>query len=314
MDNTYLWVQHYLNKLEPTQQQQVEDWINEADQNREAYQTYIKLWLASSKAKPLESVDTKKAWHQLKQRVKPTATMLNIRWTMIARVAAVVAVLIGTYWWSIANPSYDHYVINNTDKLKTVTLFDGTKVTLNRGARLDFFSQIEHGNRQVKLIGNAFFEVTKNPDAPFVIETKHTEVKVLGTSFDIHETSIKTTVTVATGKVQVSSRTSSDKLILTPDQRAIYADGKLVLEKSASANHYAWKTEKYSFVKEPLVNVFVLLQKQFDFKFSFKQPKLAQKTLTASFEKESLAAILKIIELSCQVKIYKKNNQLIITQ
>ena len=124
---------------------------------------------------------------------------------------------------------------NGSTVKKMVVLSDGTKVFLEPGSTLHYAANFEGATRDVYLEGEAFFQVTKNPAKPFLVYYRNIVTKVLGTSFTIN-TNAKTgkiEVAVNTGKVQVfenatmlKSNHAAAKVIVTPNQKAIY-DGDL---------------------------------------------------------------------------------------
>lgn len=119
----------------------------------------------------------------------------------------------------------------NGSKLST-KLPDGTTVTLNSGSVLSFPEKFEGAVRNVRLSGEAFFEVEHDPSKPFIVHFRDQEVKVLGTSFNIraYEPEDLTEVAVATGKVSYSLLQGS-QVILKPNEMARYSQEENKLEK-----------------------------------------------------------------------------------
>lgn len=124
----------------------------------------------------------------------------------------------------------DKFNILHTAKGQTymLTLPDRSKVWLNAASTIRFPSKFTDGNRKVNLIGEAYFEVFKDPKHPFLVESEGQTVEVLGTHFNIssyiEEGSIKTTL--LEGSVKVSAATGKMQ-ILKPNEQAVY-DGKSI--------------------------------------------------------------------------------------
>jgi ferric-dicitrate binding protein FerR (iron transport regulator) len=129
-----------------------------------------------------------------------------------------------------------------------VTLPDGTKVWLNALSSLSFPLSFSGSQRQVRLTGEAYFEVAPDKTHPFLVETSHTEVHVLGTSFNIKSYSDETTTTttLVTGAVKVAS--GHKEHILQPGQQSI-ADqqGSFAVAPANIEEAIAWKDGYFVF-------------------------------------------------------------------
>lgn len=107
---------------------------------------------------------------------------------------------------------------------KQVTLPDGSRIHLNRGTKISYASNaFNRRQREVWLSGEAFFEVAKNPDKPFIIHTGDMTTTVKGTSFNVKAYSelSEQVISVRTGKVKVT-KADGQFVQITPDQKAIF--------------------------------------------------------------------------------------------
>ena len=113
-----------------------------------------------------------------------------------------------------------------------LTLADGTKVTLNANSTLEYPQNfIDASERRVRLSGEAYFEVTKNPHRPFIVEAGEMQTKVLGTVFDVKAYSIGSPrVTLLEGKVKVSNQDTS--VDIAPGQTATLRSSQIIISKS----------------------------------------------------------------------------------
>lgn len=139
------------------------------------------------------------------------------------------------------NDSEEWQVVKNDNKsIQNILLSDGSRVQLDPGSTLHFPKKFTSKQRIVKLIGNGFFEIEKDPDKPFLVYTGTIRSRVLGTSFRVkHDPSGGAIeVSVVTGKVMVEKVISNDKVdsiqesakvVLTPNKKVTF------FEKS---NHY----------------------------------------------------------------------------
>jgi transmembrane sensor len=129
-----------------------------------------------------------------------------------------------------------------------VTLPDGTKVWLNALSSLSFPLSFTGSQRQVRLTGEAYFEVSPDKTHPFLVETSHTEVHVLGTSFNVkaYSDETMTTTTLVTGAVKVAN--GHNQHVLQPGQQSL-ADrqGSLAVSAASIEEAIAWKDGYFVF-------------------------------------------------------------------
>lgn len=153
----------------------------------------------------------------------------------------------------------------------SLTLSDGTKVYLNAESELSFPVSFKGARRIVALSGEAYFDVAKDAERPFVIETRDLSVKVLGTSFNLraYDDEKAVTTTLASGKVQVfDGRQYED---ITPGEQVVYekATKAMVVNKVDVAHHVAWRTGRFVFRNERLEDIMVYLARWYHVKYQF---------------------------------------------
>lgn len=184
--------------------------------------------------------------------------------------AAAVALVVG--FWFTGQPTLGEAAMlaANTKykEQKTVTLADGTMVWLNGNSELKYPADFTGVNRKVELTGEAFFEVTKNPNQPFIITTNKATVTVLGTSFNVRAITAEsaTEVVVKTGKVRFENNIGDRQVELTANEKGIYHADNNTIEELAEEdmNEIAWQTGKLVFKNIPLAEVIEDLNKQFE--------------------------------------------------
>lgn len=151
----------------------------------------------------------------------------------------------------VYNNSADHIVQNTLStprgQLFKIMLPDGTKVWMNANSSLSYPSKFAGSERLVELHGEAYFEVTKNPEQPFVVKTAEQQIKVLGTHFNIsaYDNDIATQTTLVEGKVEVQQQ--QQKIVLLPNQQAI-SKGTTFNKKNVDATEYiTWRDGYFTF-------------------------------------------------------------------
>ena len=121
---------------------------------------------------------------------------------------------------------------NNSDTARKIKLDDGSCLTIYPGSKLIYPKHFAKNKREVYLEGNAFFQVSKNPNRPFFVYSNQIVTQVLGTSFAIHKKNQQVEVDVKTGRVAVyededhilndEDKQKSNGVIITPNQKVVY--------------------------------------------------------------------------------------------
>lgn len=131
----------------------------------------------------------------------------------------------------------DGYCVVSTPAATTtlVTLSDGTRVMLNANSKLEYPASFDDAEvREVRLKGEAHFEVTKNPHRPFVVKAGEMQTQVLGTIFDVKAyRKDAPKVTLMEGKVKVSN--ADTEVEMRPGQTATLQSDKIVVSKASSS-------------------------------------------------------------------------------
>jgi len=152
----------------------------------------------------------------------------------------------------------------------SITLSDGTRVQLNSGSRLVFPAEFSEKNREVYLKGEAYFEVFKNPNKPFIVKTDFFDIKVLGTVFNIsaYEDEQIATAVLVEGKVVVSQKYElfgSTEKNLSPGQGCFYSSETKTSDiRNVNLYDYiSWKDGVFLFKDKALISIVSRLEKYY---------------------------------------------------
>jgi len=175
-------------------------------------------------------------------------------------VAAIMVILLSVgaimrfYTTNIRSARGEHLVFS---------LPDGSSISLNAQSSIAYHPYWWWSKRELKLDGEAFFEVTKGEE--FTVVSRLAKTMVLGTSFNIFARKGKYKVDCYTGKVRVVSNKNKE-VILTPSYSAeIQDDGNVLLKKFGDKKHGSgWMNKMFSFTSVPLVEVIKEVERQFD--------------------------------------------------
>lgn len=271
-----------------------------------------------------EAFDSDDAWMNVKNKIvrkKIANTKLSIHrpspFKTFMRVAASIIILLSI--GLLGQITYTHlypnktFVCESNETNKTITLDDGSVITLNSDSKLIYPRKFNSKERRVELLGEAFFDIAKNPNKPFIIKAQDAEVKVLGTSFNINATTNnKVEVLVKTGKVQFSSiNKPSNKLILIPGDFASLQESKLEKTVTRDDNYLSWKTRQIIFRDTKLHEVARVLGRTYQVQIRFQEAELENLALNSTFDHEPLDNILNYMCSPFNL-VYEKQGKIIL--
>ncbi len=158
-------------------------------------------------------------------------------------------------------------------QVSQIFLSDGSRIWINSGSKLDVPSLFSGKNRTVRLAGEAFFEVAKDPGHPFIVDVDGQKVEVVGTSFNIraYKNSDIVQTTLNTGKIRLT--TAKGFVMLSPGHQTELdrKTGQVKMRKVNTENFNSWKEGRYEFVNENLVEVFHMVERWYDVKLIYKE-------------------------------------------
>ncbi|WP_163399413.1 FecR family protein [Flavobacterium fluviatile] len=217
---------------------------------------------------------------------------------LLVKIAAAVLLFLGLiYAFSFQNKTTEIITYSANEEPKEIKLSDGSIIILNANSQISLPEKF--GNtREVSLKGQAYFKVQRNPEKPFIVNTKDVSVKVLGTSFDINSyRKNQSQVSVLSGKVEVSSP-QGKKIILTKDNQAAYKkESGFIVTHQNSLPAIAWTNRTLVFKNQTLLEVGKILQKKYDVQIDFENEAIEKQTLSGKFKEQNLEVILESIAL-----------------
>jgi transmembrane sensor len=175
---------------------------------------------------------------------------------------------------------------------------DGTKVWLNADSKLIYaVTLIGNGKREVRLSGEAYFQVAKDKEHPFVVKTATQDVTVLGTHFNINSYSdeVSTITTLEEGSVSVS--TKGQEKIIAPGEQIINNGKVLKVQQAAMETVFAWKDGLFEFKDADVRTIMPQISRWYNIDVVYEGA-LPKDLITGAISRHSnLAAVLKIFEM-----------------
>ncbi|HHT22804.1 MAG TPA: DUF4974 domain-containing protein [Bacteroidales bacterium] len=248
---------------------------------------------------------------------------------MWMKVASVVLVLIGAGFflrqYTQSKPELYTQSISTADEKLFLTLDDGTQVWLNEHSTLEYNENFGSEKRELRLTGEAFFDVAHNAQIPFRVHSQTVDVTVKGTAFNVNaKEKDKVEVALLRGLVAVTSKQLKNKeILLHPNQRLTMQNGeKLALDtiiKPQIAENadtipkdVKWTNSQLNFNREKLVNLAKLMENRYGVQITITNEKLKSQRFTGSITDESLAEMLEALRLSYPFEYEISNKKVII--
>ncbi|MDR3118873.1 MAG: FecR domain-containing protein [Mediterranea sp.] len=251
--------------------------------------------------------DTNKAIRRFEEKNTRVHTGTNYRpyWYSGIATTILLCVTFSFYFYNTGSGN-DWTKLASGNAIETFLLPDSTAVTLSPRSTLSYQSSDFKNERQVNITGKAFFEVTKDEKHPFEICGQLSRVTVLGTRFQVSESSQKSNVYVVSGKVLFAAKEQAEGVILTGGMEATLTYGKLKPEvvSPGSVNQTAWATQTFIFDNSPVAEV---LSELSDFYHVQLTTDDTGKNLNGEFATNSLDEIIDLIENVLQIKIQKND-------
>lgn len=259
--------------------------------------------------------------HITGENVKPRFTLkrywMQIAASLLFIIAGGLTVLTYMQRQTINTLAEQNVVIRSGDYGKSlVTLPDGTLVHLNAKSSLTYSQDFGRTDRKVKLSGEGFFEVKKDPEKKFTVGTGYMDVTVLGTKFNVYAYEDKDMVemSLVEGSVNITTERPPFRSInVKPNEKVIYNKntGELIHEQTNNRMETAWMTKELVFRSEPLRNVFNCLSRKFAVTFNVNDEKLLNDIYTGTFEDENIESIMRVLKI--HYKFDYKNEDSMIT-
>ena len=196
-----------------------------------------------------------------------------------------------------------------------IVLDDGTEIWLNSASELKYPAHFVGNERRVQLTGEAYFQVARNEAAPFIVETRDMDVKVLGTSFNVsvYEDEESCHATLVEGRVEVNDKVNGEKVVLTPGKQALLRGGEMTVREVNTKLYTLWRLDRFTFASEDMEGVIRKLSRWNNVDFFFANSSMKQKRFTGSLPKYAdISQVLKMIEMTTDIKFEIKEHTIMI--
>lgn len=256
-------------------------------------------------------------WNKIKKR---TLTKASERKVVFYKIYSLVASVLLIF--ALGSFVYDHYqktpvsmftISSGIQSIQTISLPDGTMVQMGPGSKLTYPELFTGRTREVSLSGQAFFDIAKNPDKPFIVHTNTVDILALGTAFEVfnYEQESHFETTLLNGKVKITYPSFSDKgtVYLESDQKMVLdKETNQVKVETVDANKYlSWRNKGLlSFENEKLSMIIPRLEKWFGCNIRYSETTAKSLRFTLKVRTESIEDVLYMISQSSTFRYKEK--------
>lgn len=285
-------------------------WVNENAENKKVFFETKAIYDAFYSDGRLVDID--KSWNRLLNKKKMYSSPGKSPWLLWSKYAAVsfVTVCLTSLLMTLnkeENKIATRYIGGDGLDADMVELPDGTQVCL--GSKTVFYYGNDYGKKQrtVYLEGEAYFEVAKQKDKPFIVKTKEQDIEALGTKFNVtaYASDSLLTTTLLEGAVRLTTEYILYQTVLKPNQQFIYNRNTHTTDiKNVDAKQFmSWTTGYYYFPEQSLEAILYRLGHVYGVQFAVRSEALNKRTFTGTFYRgQSIKDIMEIINLSIPIQ------------
>jgi ferric-dicitrate binding protein FerR (iron transport regulator) len=308
-----LLADYWAGKLAPAARKAVEEWATASEENQAIFREAKKLAQALDLWQEMKQYDVSKALNRVDNRIqRSTRRRREGFYTYWQRIAAVLFLPLllasaGFYYYQqvrIERQPVVWQTVTVSNGLRSqLTLADGSRVWLNGGSQLTYPSSFCGRERQVTLVGEAYFKVAKNEKQPFYVQAGPMKVAVTGTTFNVsyYPDDRQTTVVLTSGKVSLLGQDRQQWIKLAemkPGEMAVYNDYRheISIAQADTEKYTSWINGSLIFRDDLMTEVVKKLNRRYNVDIEIADREIAQYVYTATFRDETVERILYLLK------------------
>lgn len=269
----------------------------------------------------LKRIDT--AWQQLSARISTpgahrSGKVVPFTFLRVAATVSILALSLFAIWKIVGKKKFsettENIVFSSGDKNVHFLLPDSTSVWLNTNSTIEYTTEFDT-KREVKLRGEAFFDVRKKDKQNFTVRTEHLSIQVKGTRFNVQAYEAQDeNATLEEGEIVLTVKGEQRTYAMAPgDQITVKKEQqKVVFAKVDPSDYSAWKEDKIIFDNALLGDIILKLENRYHVDIIIDDTIARREHLTMTIEQEPIEEILEMIQLSSRLNYRKENDQIII--
>ena len=295
----------------PEEKEEVTRWLDADKKNMKEFLAQRKLYDISiwQQELTIPSATKQKQW---------TLRTISIELTKIAAIFILAFTVLYSFLMNkdSSDPAIMQTIFVPPGQRAELTLTDGTKVWLKAKTTFTFPNKFTANTRNVTLDGEGYFNVTRDTEKPFLVQTEKDNIKVLGTEFNVTAYSGSPVFETALlkGAVEVSSPATYSKVYLKPNTRTYERNGELRTGIIEHQSYFLWKEGLICFFDEPVGKMIEKLELYYDVKIDVQNTELLKNRYSGKFRtKDGVEHVLKVLQLRHRFTYTKDNDLNLIT-
>ena len=235
----------------------------------------------------------------------------RLRRVLVAACVMLCLVASGVVGWLIGGgrqvPANNMFIVRtNLGEHSQVSLPDGTQVTLNALTTISYDCSSVDGKRHVTVAGEAIFNVAKDEEHPFVVNTNAMEVTCLGTSFNVRNYTDENNISVVLTEGKVRVEAAGADMTMEPDSRVVFDRQALTLTKQIvpSENYTCWLSGEVRYNDQTLEEIAAELSRNYHIKVVITSDNLLKERFTGYLGQSSLRNVLDVLCLASNMNYH----------
>lgn len=300
------------NNISKEEKKHCLNWVQYSKENYTHFKKTIRAWEASRMFKPKNNASKLgEIYNSSKINVS------SIYYQITGLVAIVIVIILSTVYISQNNKT-EYITVSSQNNKERIMLPDSSIVWLNENSSIKYPSNFNKKERVVSLIGEAFFNVAQNREAPFIVSTSKIEVEVLGTRFLIKESDFSDEIftILESGKISLSIDSSPNNIILEPNDMLVYNKNtrEIIREKVVAKDYSKWINNRMIFENTPIEEIFSYMEDRDNVKIEIKNEDIKKIPVSIIIDEETLEETMNTLQLIVSFEYVQNNNKITINK
>jgi len=283
--------------------------------NTKYVESFEDAWKSSSKSSLFNKIDARKDWEDVRERMgfdKGKVRSLRSRLLRVAAVLIPAFILLSSLVVYYYLPGFGRLTAFDASQSKEfINLPDGSEVTLKKDSRLIIVKGLRGDKRKVKLKGEAYFEVEKDSNHPFLISISGVTVEVVGTAFNLENNGKDVIINVTKGIVKFSDK--HNEILVYKGEKAIF-DGKKILKSKIENNNFlAWKSGVMNFNNAGIKDILDVVVDAYDEVSGYRLNTKSDIKVTTVFDNQPVKEVVEELRIHFNKKIVLHDGILVIS-
>lgn len=313
-------IKYISHSLTETEKQVLERWRTLSVENEMLFSEVCKFKLLHEYEHHNTVSETALALNKVQSKIYRRT--MKYRITSIMKYVAIVALFVSLStlsWHFYTKEKYTTITVAENQNIKKVVLEDGTIIWLNSLSELQIPKSFSSSHRRVSIKGKAYFDVKKDSINPFFVTSKHVNLKVMGTSFDlsVNDRDMSVEAVLVSGKVVLQDRSNKDIIEMMPGEKVVYSahDNNFKVSTVDATMLTSWHLDQIKFENATLREIVNKLSLIYDININLESKKIADRRYRYVINKEeTLEEVLDILSYLAPIKYRIEGDEVFITQ